>query len=70
MRIKAEILPVHREATVELGPAATGLDLLRALRLAPDAHILIRGEGPIPADAALQDGERIRVIIVVSGGIG
>jgi len=70
MRITAEIFPVHREETVELGPVASGLDLLRALRLAPDAHILIRGEAPIPADATLQDGERIRVIIVVSGGVG
>jgi sulfur carrier protein ThiS len=68
MRITAEILPGRREESVELGSAAKGLDLLRALRLAPDAHILIRGDAPIPADAALQEGERIRVIGVVSGG--
>jgi sulfur carrier protein ThiS len=68
MRVTAEILPGRREESVELGSAARGLDLLRALRLMPDAHILIRGEAPIPADASLQDGERIRVIGVVSGG--
>jgi len=68
MHVTAEIHPGRREASVELGSAASGLDLLRALRLAPDAHILIRGDGPIPADTALQDGERIRVIGVVSGG--
>ena len=68
MHITAEIHPGRREQSVELGSAARGLDLLRALRLAPDAHILIRGDAPIPADAALQDGERIRVIGVVSGG--
>ena len=68
MHVTAEILPGRREESVELGPLAKGLDLLRALRLAPDAHILIRGRGPIPVDEALEDGERIRVIVVVSGG--
>ena len=68
MHVTAEILPGRREESVELGPSAKGLDLLQALRLAPDAHILIRGEGPIPVDESLKDGERIRVIGVVSGG--
>ncbi len=68
MHITAEIHPGRKEESVELGSGARGLDLLRALRLAPDAHILIRGEAPIPADTALHDGEWIRVIGVVSGG--
>ena len=68
MHVTAEILPGRREESIELAPAAKGLDLLRALRLAPDAHILMRGDGPIPADETLRDGERIRVIGVVSGG--
>jgi len=68
VHVIAEILPGRREESIELGPAAKGLDLLRALRLAPDAHILVRGEGPIPVDEALEDGEHIRVIGVVSGG--
>src|SRR5213594_1701729 len=69
MHVTAEILPGRREESIELGPAAKGLDLLRALRLAPDAHILMRGDGPIPVDEVLSDGERIRVIVVVSGGV-
>ena len=69
MRVTAVILPGRREESVELSPGAKGLDLLRALRLPPDAHILMRGDGPIPADEALTDGERIRVIGVVSGGV-
>ena len=68
MRVTAEILPGRREEHVELGPTATGLDLLRALRLAPDAHILIRSDTPIPADETLAEGDRIRVVGVVSGG--
>lgn len=41
---------------------------MRALSLAPDAHILIRGKEPIPEDEPLREGERIQVIAVVSGG--
>ena len=68
MLVTAEIHPGRREEQVELGPKATGLDLLKALRFAPDAHILVRDATPIPADETLADGERIRVVGVVSGG--
>ena len=40
-----------------------------ALDLAPDAHLLVRGDVPIPIDEPLEDGETIRVIAVVSGGL-
>lgn len=68
MRVTAEILAGRREQQLELPSNATGVDLLKALRLALDAHILVRGEVPIPADEALREGEKIRVIGVVSGG--
>lgn len=68
MRIIAEVLPSRRQEEFDLGPAATGLDLLRALDLAPDAHLLVRGDIPIPVDASLAEGDRIRVLAVVSGG--
>ena len=68
MRVAVEILPSRREEPVELTPPARGLDLLKALRLAPDAHILFRGNVPIPIDETLVDGDRIRVVGVVSGG--
>ena len=70
MRVTAEIHPARREEVVELGPSSTGLDLLRALHLAPDAHVLVRRDMPIPADEPLADGEQIRVVAVVSGGLG
>ena len=70
MRVIAEIHPARRDEEVELGPSSTGLDLLRVLRLAPDAHILVRQNVPIPADEPLAEGERIRVVAVVSGGLG
>ena len=68
MQIVAEIVPTRREESVELTPSARGIDLLKALRLAPDAHILFRGNAPIPIDEILADGDRIRVVGVVSGG--
>ena len=68
MRVTAEIIPARREEFVELTPSARGLDLLTALHLAPDAHILFRGDAPIPVDEHLVDGDRIRVVGVVSGG--
>jgi sulfur carrier protein ThiS len=70
MRVLAELVPSRREEFVELTPSARGLDLLKALHLAPDAHILFRGDAPIPIDETLVDGDRIRVVGVVSGGAG
>jgi len=49
---------------------ATGLDLLKKLGLAPDAHILLRVDVPIAVDEPLADGDRVRIIAVVSGGSG
>ena len=68
MRITVELFPAKQSKVLEIPDRATGLDLARALGLAPDAHILVRGESPIPIDAPLHDRERIRVISVVSGG--
>lgn len=68
MRIHVALRPGNDEKVVELAPGASGLDLIRSLDLAPDAHVLLRGEAPIPEDEALRDGDRIRVVAVVSGG--
>ncbi len=68
MYVTVELLPSRREEAIELEASGTGIDLLRALRLAPDAHILVRRDTPIPADEALSEGDRIRVIAVASGG--
>lgn len=68
MRIEVEFFPQKREVSVELVDESTGFDLVRALNLAPDVHILVRDGVPIPIDEALHDGNRIRVIAVVSGG--
>jgi sulfur carrier protein ThiS len=66
--ITAELVQMRRTQHVELPEGSTGFDLLRELALAPDAHLVVRGERPLPLDEALIDEERIRVLSVVSGG--
>jgi sulfur carrier protein ThiS len=66
--VEALLHPNGVRRSLELPPNAKGLDLLSALKLAPDGHILVRGDVPLPEDELLLAGERIRVIAVVSGG--
>ncbi len=68
MRITAELVQARRTEAIELPDRATGFDLLHSLKLAPDAHLVVRGDLPIPLDEPLADEERVRVISVVSGG--
>jgi sulfur carrier protein ThiS len=70
VQVAVEILPGHREQNLEMHERATGIDLLRMLGLAPDAHILVRDDVPIAGDDVLVNGDRVRVIAVVSGGLG
>ena len=68
MHVFAEIVPGRRSEAVDLPANSTGLDLLRVLRMTPDAHILVRQDVPVAADEVLSEGDRIQVIGVVSGG--
>ncbi len=68
MLVTVETMPARRQQTCELPNGATGFDLLKILHFAPDAHLLVRDEIPLPLDEPLKDGERVRVIAVVSGG--
>ena len=70
MRIVAELVQARREETLDLPDGARGFELLKVLGLAPDAHLLVRGGVPIPLDDPLHEGERLRIISVVSGGSG
>ncbi len=68
MRVTAELFPARETKSVELPNGASGYDLVKQLGLAPDVHLLVREDVPIPIDEKLRDGEQIRVISVVSGG--
>ena len=68
MRVEVELFPQRRVTAAELPAGSTGLDLVRSLGLSPDVHIIVRGETPIPIDEVLAEGDRLRVIAVISGG--
>ncbi|HTD81853.1 MAG TPA: MoaD/ThiS family protein [Thermoplasmata archaeon] len=68
MRVTAELFPARETKAVELPQGSCGYDLIKHLGLAPDVHILVRDDVPIPIDEKLRDGEQVRVIAVVSGG--
>ncbi len=68
MLVTAELFPARKTRAVELPEGASGYDLMKRLELAPDVHVLLRDSVPIAIDETLRDGERVRVISVVSGG--
>jgi len=68
MQVTAELVQGRKTESVDLPETATGFDLLRRLGLAPDAHLVVRGDSPIPLDEPLVDAERLRILSVVSGG--
>ncbi len=57
---------VEQPVTVDAG--ARVADVLRALKIPPDAVIVMRDDAPLPLDAPVEDGTRYRVITVFSGG--
>ncbi len=69
MIVTVDLFSARRVETVEVPLNSTGLGLLRALKLAPDAHLVVRGDRPLPLDEPLEDGERLTVLSVVSGGL-
>lgn len=66
--VEVHLHPSGDQRVVELPRQARGIDLLNALDLAIDVHLLARDGAPVPEDEELRDGDRIRVIAVVSGG--
>lgn len=69
MKVIVQLLPTRKETKeVELPEGASVGDALKALRLHPDAWIAVREDEPIPLDEPLRDGDRVKLIAVVSGG--
>lgn len=56
------------EETVTLDGDATVQAVLRRLTIPLDAVIVLRGDHPLPSDAPVADGDRLKVISVFSGG--
>jgi sulfur carrier protein ThiS len=53
---------------IEVPDGSSPMDVLAALSLLPDAHIILRDGIPIPIDERLSDGDSLRLIKVASGG--
>ena len=67
-RIKVVVLMGGRTTEHELPEGSTVQDLLSAMKLHPDAYIVTKDAKPIPITRGLEDGERLKVIKVASGG--
>lgn len=69
LRVTVELF-ADRKGTeqVEVAPGATVADVVEALGLAPEAHVVVRAGDPLPLDAPVADGDALEVLRVVSGG--
>ncbi len=73
MRVHATLHGGHggeRERDVDVPDGASADELARALAIEPETVIVFRDGEPIPGDEPLADGDRVRVLRVVSGGGG
>ena len=68
MKVHVELLPSGERKVMKLSDEASGFDVVDALDLRPDAHILVRDGRPIPMDEVLENGDRVKLIKVASGG--
>ncbi|HET6405694.1 MAG TPA: MoaD/ThiS family protein [Candidatus Thermoplasmatota archaeon] len=58
----------EKERTLEVAEDAKADDAPRALGIRPELVLVFRGDRPLPSDEPLVDGDRIRILRVVSGG--
>jgi sulfur carrier protein ThiS len=69
MKVTVHLLPTRKETKrLDLDKGATAEQAIRALGLLPDQWIPLRGDTPMPLDDALEDGDELKLISVVSGG--
>lgn len=57
-----------KERDVELPDGSLADDAPRALGIRPEVVIVFRDERPLPGDAPLREGDRLRILRIVSGG--
>jgi sulfur carrier protein len=63
--VHVTILPAREEKEIE---ARTVGDLLKALSLHSDAHLVVRGDQILTRDVRLADEDRVEIWPVISGG--
>jgi sulfur carrier protein ThiS len=57
-----------RVSAIKVNEGARISDMLEAMKLYADAHIVLRGKRPVPITDAVVEGETLKVIKVASGG--
>lgn len=58
----------EKERELDLAVDAKADDAPRALGIRPELVLVFRGDRPLPADEPLREGDRLRILRVVSGG--
>jgi len=66
--LKIEVLSNGRTAQHELPEGSTVEDLLSKLNCHPDAYIVTKDSKPIPITRRIEDGDKVKLIKVASGG--
>jgi len=67
-RMRINVTFGRASSETDLEDNSTALDLLRAMRLRPDAFIISRSGAVIPVDSELREGDSVTLIRVASGG--
>lgn len=57
-----------REREVDLSEGSLADDAPRALGIRPELVLVFRDNEPLPGDEPLADGDRLRIVRIVSGG--
>jgi sulfur carrier protein ThiS len=68
MKIKVKILPRNSSQEIEVKKGTTISDVLRTLKLRPDAFIVLQKNTPVPEDGVLIDDQELCLVQVASGG--
>lgn len=58
----------EKERELDLAAGATADDAPRALGIRPELVLVFRGDRPLPSTEPLVEGDRVRILRVVSGG--
>jgi len=66
--MKIEVSMSNERKIIQMEDGTTGEDLISKLGVSPDEVILVVNGRPIPYTSKLEDGYKIKIIQVASGG--
>jgi sulfur carrier protein ThiS len=69
MKVKVEIQPDNKVIDIDIDKdSAIVTDVLLKLNIKPDTVIVIKKNIPIPIDENIENGDKLKIIRVASGG--